>query len=82
MLIHSNAWLPDVQPLLLVENRQSSGVSGGIQAEFVCFALKMISGGIATPAALIHSIAVIHSCLPLITFQLGFSRILTSAPDD
>jgi hypothetical protein len=49
---------------------------------FMCFALKMTRGGIATPAALIHSIAVIHSCWPCTTFQLDFSLILTSALDD
>jgi len=79
---HLYAWLSDVQLLLLVENLQSGSVSVGLQAVFVCFALKMISGGTATPAALMHSIAVIHSCRPLITFQLDFSRILNNALDD
>jgi hypothetical protein len=79
---HSYAWLSDVYPLLLIENLQSGGVLVGIQAVLVCFAFKMTSGGIATPAALIHSIAVIHSCRPLNTFQLDCSRILTNALDD
>ena len=59
---HSYAWLSDVQLLLLVEKYQPGGVSIGTQAVFVSFALKIMSGRIATPAALIHSIAVIHSC--------------------
>ena len=49
---------------------------------FMCFALKMMSGIIVTPAALIHLIAVIHSCRPYITFQLDFSLISTSALND
>jgi hypothetical protein len=36
------------------------GVPAGIHTVLVCFALKMTSGGIATLAALILSIAVIH----------------------
>lgn len=79
---HSYAWLSDVQPLLLIKNLQLCGVSSGIQAVFVCFALKMTSGGIATLAALMHSIAIIHSCRPLMTFQLDCLRTLTSALDD
>jgi hypothetical protein len=46
------------------------------------FRLGIIGSGMATPAALTHSIAVIHSCLPLITFQLESFRILTNALDD
>ena len=65
---HSYTWLLDVQPLLLVENRQFAGVCVGIQPVFVCFALKITSGGKATPAPLTHLIAVIHSCRPPITF--------------
>ena len=79
---YSNAWLSDVQPLLLVENLQSGGVLVGIQAVLVCFALKMTSGGIAMPVALIHSIAVIHSCQLLTTFQFNCLRILTNTLDD
>jgi hypothetical protein len=56
----------DVHPLLDVENFHFSGVEAGIHAVFVYFALKIRSGGKVTPEALIHSIAVIHSCLPLI----------------
>ncbi len=41
-----------------------------------------VSGGIALPLALMHSIAVIHSCRPETTFQLDLSRILTRALDD
>jgi hypothetical protein len=78
---YSYAWLSDVQPLLLVEKRQSGGVWVGIQHVLVCLALKMMSGGTAAPLALTHSIAVIHSCLPATTFQLDFSRMLTSALD-
>jgi hypothetical protein len=51
---HSKAWLSDVQPLLLVENCQSEGVSFGIHAVFVCFASKMNNGGMAALAALTH----------------------------
>jgi hypothetical protein len=79
---HSKAWLSDVKPLLLVENRQSAGASVGIHAVFVCFALKMNNGGMAVLAALTHSITVIHSYLPDIIFQLDFSQTLTSALDD
>lgn len=42
------------QFILMVENLWE------IQAVSVCFALKIISGGIAMPAALIHLIAVIQ----------------------
>jgi hypothetical protein len=69
-----NAWPPDVQPLLLVGNRQSSGVYVGIQAMLVCCASKMINGGMAVPGPLTHSIAVIHPYLPNFTFRLDFSR--------
>jgi len=79
---HSYVWLSDVQLLLLVENRQSRGVSAGIHVVFVCFALKITSGGIATPAALTHSIAVIHSCWPFTTFQFDCSRMLTNVLKD
>jgi len=55
---------------------------GSFQAVLVCYALKMIRGGIAAPAALTHFMAVIHSCRPAITFQLNFSRTLANAPED
>lgn len=54
----------------------------GIQPVCVCLALKMSIGGRATPAALMHSIAVIHSCRPDTTFQLDFSRMFTNALND
>ena len=82
MVGHSYASLSDVQPLLLAENRHSGKAYVGIQAVLMCFALKMSSGGMALPPALMHSIAVIHACLPEITFQLEFSRTLTDALDD
>jgi hypothetical protein len=61
---HSYVWLSDVQPLLLVEKRQSGGACAGIQPVLVCFALNIRRGGSAEPPALIHFIAVIHCCLP------------------
>jgi hypothetical protein len=57
---HSNPWLFDVQPLLLVEKCQLEGVSCGIQLVLVFWALNMIIGGKAPPAPSIHSNTVIH----------------------
>ena len=45
---------------------------------FVCFALKIRSRGKVTPKALIYSIAVIHSCLPLIFLNAIVSPLLIS----
>jgi hypothetical protein len=56
---HSCRWLSEVQPLLLVEDRQLQDLRAGIRTVLVCCTLKMIRGGIATPAALTNSIAVI-----------------------
>ncbi len=39
---HSNPWVSDVHPLLLVEKYQSSGVSGCMKAMLVCIALQKI----------------------------------------
>lgn len=50
------------------------------QQVLVCFALKINIGASASPAALIHSIAVIHSCRPCTTFQLDFSRTFYKYP--
>lgn len=75
----SYAWISDVQPLLLVENRQSRDVWAGIQAVLVCCASKIIKGDMAAPAAVTHSMAVIHSCRPAMTSQLDFSQTLTNA---
>ena len=68
VIIHSYICEAEVQPLLLVEKRQSEGVCAGIQTIFVYFALKMIKGGIASLAALMHSIEAIHSCWSDMTF--------------
>jgi hypothetical protein len=68
----------DVHPLLDVENFHFSGVEAGIYAVFICFALKIRSGGKATPEALIYSIAVIYSCLPLIFLNAIVSPLLIS----
>ena len=70
--------MSDVQPLLDVENFHFSGVKAGIHAVFVCFALKIRSGGKATPEALIYSIAVIYSCLPLIFLNAVVSPLFIS----
>jgi len=70
--------LSDVHLLSDVENLQFSGVEAGIHAVFVCFALKIRSGGKATPEAPIHSIAVIHSYLPLIFLNAVVSPLLIS----
>ena len=70
--------MSDVHPLLDVENLHFSGVDAGIHAVFVYFALKIRSGGNATPEAPIHSIAVIHYCLPLIFLNAIVSPLLIS----
>jgi hypothetical protein len=70
--------LSDVHPLLDVENFYFSGVEAGIYAVFVCFALKIRSGGKVTPEALIYSIAIIHSCLPLIFLNAVVSPLFIS----
>jgi hypothetical protein len=54
------------------------GVEAGIYTVFVYFALKIRSGGKATPEALIYSIAVIYSCLPLIFLNAVVSPLFIS----
>ena len=70
--------MSDVQPLLDVENFHFLGVEAGIHAVFVYFALKIRSGGKATPEAPIYSIAIIYSCLPLIFLNAVVSPLLIS----
>lgn len=80
------------QPLVRIAVGRSATVTGrelpvarrmaGIQAVLVCCALKMIRGGIAAPAALTHSMAVIHSCRPTMTFQIASSLTHTDALED
>jgi hypothetical protein len=70
--------LSDVHLLLDVENFHFSGVEAGIYTVFVYFALKIRSGGKATSEALIYSIAVIHSCLPLIFLNAVVSPLFIS----
>jgi hypothetical protein len=71
-------WLSDVYLLLDVENLYFSGVEAGIYIIFVYFALKIRSRSKATPEALIHSIAVIYSCLLLIFLNTVVSPLLIS----
>jgi hypothetical protein len=54
------------------------GVEASIYAVFVYFALKIRSGSKATPKALIYSIAVIYSCLPLIFLNAVVSPLFIS----
>ena len=68
--------------LLDVENFHLTGVDRGIHAVFVCFALKIRSGGRATPNALIHSIAIIHSYRPGIFLNPRVSSLLISTFED
>jgi hypothetical protein len=70
--------LSDVYLLLDVENFHFSGVEAGIYVVFVYFALKIRSRGKVTPEALIHSIAIIHSCLPLIFLNAVVSPLFIS----
>jgi hypothetical protein len=58
------------------------GVEAGTYAVFVYLVSKIRSGGNATPEALIHSIAVIHSCLPLIFLNALVSPLLISTFED
>jgi hypothetical protein len=73
--------LSDAHPLLDVENFHFSGVEAGVHAVFVCFALKIRSGGKATPEAPIYSIAVIHSYLPLIFLNAVVSPLFISTSE-
>ena len=64
--------------LLTALTAYRNGVEPGIHAVFVYFDLKIRSGGKATPEAPIHSIAVIHSCLPLIFLNAVVSPLFIS----
>jgi hypothetical protein len=75
---YSYVWLLDVHLLLDIENFHFSGIEASIHAVFVYFALKIRSGGKATPEALIHLIAVIYSCLLLIFLNTIVSDLFIS----
>jgi hypothetical protein len=75
---YSYTWLLDVHLLLDIENFHFSGVEAGIHTVFICFTLKIRSRSKAIPEALIHSIAVIYSCLPLIFLNAIVSPLFIS----
>jgi hypothetical protein len=92
-ILRPRLWLKDGnKPLVRMAVRRPAAIAsreppvlrrvGSFQAVSVCYALEMIRGGIAAPAALTHLMAVIRSCRPAITFQLNFSRTLANAPED
>ena len=58
----NHLWLceSEIQLLLLVRNHWFKGIPKEIQTEFVCCVLKMNNSNNISPAALMHSIAVIH----------------------